>query len=147
MLTDFVTKEDVLFHEACGDWEDAVHRGAVPLIRRGVIEESYVEAIKKNHRAMPYMVIAPGIMLAHARPECGAHGIGITLMTLAEPVAFGSAMNDPVWLVITLATPDEQSHLKMLEALTNFLMTPERLDGFLAAKNVEEAFHALRGED
>ena len=56
-------------------------------------------------------------------------------------------MNDPVWLVITLATPDEQSHLKMLEALTNFLMTPERLDGFLAAKNVEEAFHALRGED
>ncbi len=144
MLDEFVTREDVLFRVPCRDWKEAVDRGAEPLLRRGVIDQSYVEAVKKNHQEMPYMVIAPGIMLAHARPECGAHGIGITLMTLQEPVAFGHELNDPVRFVITLATPDDKSHVKLLEALTNFLMNPELLDRFLAATSFEEAFQTLR---
>ena len=144
MLDQFVTKEDVLFHEVCQNWQEAIDRGAAPLLNRAVIEESYVDAIKKNHQAMPYMVIAPGIMLAHARPECGAHGIGITLMTLKEPVEFGSELNDPVRFVITLATPDDKSHVKLLEALTEFLMNGELLEKFLSAKTFEEAFDTLK---
>ena len=147
MLEDFVGEDDILLGESCKDWEDAVMRGAQPLLQRGIIEPAYVEAIKANHRAMPYMVIAPGIMLAPARPECGAHGVGLTLMTLREPVEFGSAHNDPVRLVITLATPDETKHLKMLEALTDFLMVPECLDNFLAARSVGEAMAILKGDE
>lgn len=147
MLEDFVGEDDILLGESCKDWEAAVERGAQPLLQRGIIEPAYVEAIKANHRAMPYMVIAPGIMLAHARPECGAHGVGLTLMTLREPVEFGSAHNDPVRLVITLATPDETKHLKMLEALTDFLMVPECLDNFLAARSVGEAMAILKGDE
>ena len=144
MLDSFVTKEDVLFHEECKSWEDAIDHGATPLLRRNVIEKSYVEAIKENHRKMPYMVIAPGIMLAHARPECGAHAVGLTLMTLAEPVEFGNELNDPVKFVITLATPDDKSHVKLVEALTNFLMDAEKLDRFLAAKTFDEAYQVLK---
>ena len=144
MLDGFVTVEDVMFHENCKGWEDAIDHGAAPLLRRGVIEPSYVEAIKENHRKMPYMVIAPGIMLAHARPECGAHAVGLTLMTLSEPIEFGSEFNDPVRFVITLATPDDKSHVRLLEALTNFLMDSEKLDRFLAAKTFDEAFGVLK---
>lgn len=147
MLENFVGREDILLGERCSNWEDAVDRGAQPLLKRGVIEPAYVEAIKANHRAMPYMVIAPGIMLAHARPECGARGMGLTLMTLSEPVEFGSEMNDPVRFVITLATPDEKKHLKMLEALTEFLMVPECLDKFLTAQTVGEALAVLKGDE
>lgn len=147
MLADFVTREDVLFQESCQGWREAIERGAAPLLKRGIIEASYVEAIKKNHEAMPYMVIAPGIMLAHARPECGAHGVGLTLMTLAEPVEFGSELNDPVKFVITLATPDDKSHVKLLETLTEFLMDAERLEKFLASKSFEEAFAILKEGD
>ena len=147
MLEDFVGEDDILLKESCKDWEAAIERGAQPLLRRGVIEPAYVEAIKENHRAMPYMVIAPGIMLAHARPECGAHGMGLTLMTLSEPVVFGSAHNDPVRFVITLATPDETRHMKMLEALMGFLTVPECLDKFLAAQTVEEAMSILKGDE
>ena len=68
-------------------------------------------------------------------------------MTLREPVEFGSAHNDPVRLVITLATPDETKHLKMLEALTDFLMVPECLDNFLAARSVGEAMAILKGDE
>ena len=59
MLEDFVGEDDILLGESCKDWEDAVMRGAQPLLQRGIIEPAYVEAIKANHRAMPYMVIAP----------------------------------------------------------------------------------------
>ena len=148
MLDKFVTQEDVLLNEACDNWQEAIDCGAAPLLKRNVIEKSYVEAIKKNHQEMPYMVIAPGIMLAHARPECGAHGIGITLMTLKNPVEFGSELNDPVRFVITLATPDDKSHVKLLEALTGFLMSEGLVDRLLSAKNIEEAFAVLKeGED
>ena len=147
MLENFVSREDILLKERCSGWEDAVDRGAQPLLKRGVIEPAYVEAIKANHRSMPYMVIAPGIMLAHARPECGAKGMGLTLMTLSSPVKFGSALNDPVQFVITLATPDETKHLKMLEALTEFLMEQDCLEKFLTAQTVTEAMGILKGDE
>lgn len=147
MLEKFISRENILLGERCSNWEDAVDRGARPLLDKGIIEPAYVEAIKENHRSMPYMVIAPGIMLAHARPECGARGMGLTLMTLGSPVKFGSEMNDPVRLVITLATPDETKHLKMLEALTEFLMERECLEKFLTARTVGEAMKILKGDE
>ncbi len=143
MLEAFMNEEDVLLNVSCEDWQEALDKGA-----EQVIEPSYVEAIKRNHREMPYMVIAPGIMLAHARPECGAKAIGLTLMTLEEPVEFGSELNDPVKLVITLATPDDKSHVKMLEALTEFLMDSDKLEAFEKAATAEEALDIMRkGED
>lgn len=146
ILDQFMTPERILLNVTCTDWEDAIDKGAAPLIAEKVIEKSYVQAVKANHRQMPYMVIAKGIMLAHARPECGANGIGLTLMTLAKPIEFGNDLNDPVQLVITLATPDNQSHVKMLEALTNFLMEPTLLEKFLSATTVEEAISILKGD-
>ncbi len=143
MLQEYVGEGSILLHQSCKDWEEAVTRGCAPLIKARLADPSYAEAIKANHRAMPYMVIAPGIMLAHARPECGAHGVGLTLMTLAHPLPFGSEENDPVSLVITLATPDDKSHVKMLEALTDFLMNGAAREKFLAAKTVHEALAAL----
>lgn len=145
MLEHFVQEEDILLQQTCKNWEEAIDCSTAPLLARGVIELSYREAIKKNHRELPYMVIAPGIMLAHARPECGAHGVGITLMTLKRPVSFGHAQNDPVSLVITLATPDDTSHVKLLEALMEFLMDDAARMRFLTARTIEEAFSALEG--
>ena len=142
-----MTPERILLNVPCTDWEDALDKGAAPLLADKVIEESYVQAVKVNHREMPYMVIAKGIMLAHARPECGAHKIGLTLMTLATPIEFGNDLNDPVRLVITLATPDNKSHVKMLEALTNFMMDPELLEKFLSATTVDEAIGILKGDN
>lgn len=147
MLEQFIKAEDIMLKKSCSDWQNAIDCGAEPLLKRKVIEGSYVQAIKDNHKKMPYMVIAPGIMLAHARPECGAHAIGITLMTLANPVEFGSELNDPVNFVITLATPDDKSHVKLLEALTNFLMNPDLLEKFLRAGKVEDAIQVLKEEE
>lgn len=146
MLGDYISPGGIMLQETCRDWAACIDRGAAPLLTCGAILPSYPEAIKRSHREMgPYMVIAPGIMLAHARPEAGAKAVGLTILTLRKPIAFGSEHNDPVRLVITLATPDAKSHVEMLEALSEFLMTEGMAEQLMAAECVESA-EALFGK-
>ena len=83
----------------------------------------------------PYMVIAPGIALAHARPESGARRIGLTLITLATPVCFGNAVNDPVDIVVALAALDNNSHVQLLARLARFLDDETNLAALRQAKD------------
>ena len=114
-----------MLQEVCRDWEECIDRGARPLLEHGIVLPSYPAA--------------PGIMLSHARPEDGAEAVGLTILTLREPVAFGSAHNDPVRLVITLATPDAKSHVAMLEDLSGFLMTEGMAQRLMEAQTEESA--------
>ena len=145
MLEKYVESDGIMLNVYCKDWQAVVDCGSAPLLRKGMITPFYVEAIKKNHRELgAYMVIAPGIVLAHARPECGAVGMGLTVLTLSEPVIFGSEMNDPVRLAFTLATPDDSSHLHLLETLTEFLMRPILVEKLMAADTVARALAILK---
>lgn len=145
MLDSFVKQEDLLIKVSCKDWEEAVDVSARPLLKNGVIDQHYVDTIKVHHVEMgPYMVIAPKVALMHTRPEDGAHAVGLSIMTLAEPVAFGNEDNDPVELVLTFATPDSESHLKLLADLMDFLMEEDTLERLLAATSQEEAYQVLK---
>jgi len=73
----------------------------------------------------PYIVVAPGVAMPHARPEDGAIATGMSLVTLKEPVVFGNPDNDPVRLVIGLAALDAQAHLHALATLVELLGDPE----------------------
>jgi len=147
MLGQYISPGGIMVQEICRNWEECIDRGAEPLLESGAIEPSYPEAVKRNHREMgPYMVIAPGIMLAHARPDDGARRVGLSILTLRRPVPFGSAHNDPVRLVITLASPDTESHVALLEALSEFLMTDGMASLLMDAATVEGA-QALFGAD
>jgi PTS system ascorbate-specific IIA component len=62
----------------------------------------------------PYIVIAPGLALAHARPTAAVNRTGLSWVRLAEPVSFGHAKNDPVSLVVGLAATDHDEHQRAL---------------------------------
>lgn len=144
MLKDFITENDITLNCQCKTWQEAVDKAAKSLLERNVIKPSYVEAIKRHHLELgPYMVIAPGIALAHARPEEGVNEIGLSFTVLSTPIIFGNDLNDPVKLVITLATPDDHCHLKMLETLMDFLMQADKVDELLKARNLDEAMTVL----
>lgn len=80
--------------------------------------ESMLDAVAENG---PYIVIAPGIALAHGRPSEAVLEIGLSLVTLAEPVVFGNEANDPVRLVIGLCATDHSSHIDIMAELATFL--------------------------
>lgn len=67
------------------------------------------------------MVVAPGVALAHARPEDGALQLGLAVATLREPVEFGHAENDPVDVVFAFGSPDRDQHVGLLGALAQRL--------------------------
>jgi len=127
--------------------EDSIRVGAIALDREHAIEmagellvasgrstpeytESMLEAVATNG---PYIVIAPGIALAHGRPSEAVLEIGLSLVTLAEPVVFGNAANDPVRLVIGLGAIDHDSHIEIMAELAGFLGAADSVNSVLNA--------------
>ena len=97
--------------------------------------ESMLDAVAENG---PYIVIAPGIALAHGRPSEAVMEIGLSLVTLAEPVVFGNLANDPVRLVIGLCALDHTSHIDIMAELATFLGDAQSVNSLLNASDSEQ---------
>lgn len=123
MLADYLTKDVIRLQVPVKNWQEAVSTAGNLLVNNGNCLPKYVDAmIRAVNEFGPYMVLAPGIALAHARPEDGVVKMGMSIVTLEKPVNFGSPENDPVKLVIGFGGIDHDSHLKMLQELAIFLM-------------------------
>jgi PTS system ascorbate-specific IIA component len=114
------------------DWPSAVLAAAGLLVDLGAAAESYPDAcvsVVAEHG--PYIVLAPGLALVHARPECGGLAVGVGVARLVSGVAFGHPDNDPVDLLLALCTPEAAAHLTVVSALARALA--EGLAGRLRA--------------
>lgn len=144
LLSNLLNKEVIKINVKCMDWKDAIRKGSEILIKNGFVEERYTEAILNSFEEFgSYMVIAPGIVLSHARPEEGVKKLSISLMTLKDPIEFGSEMNDPVKLVITLAAIDSEAHMEVIKKLMELLMNAEDLNKLMNSEEVEEAIQII----
>lgn len=127
-----------------GDWRAAVREACAPLVDAGAVTDGYPDrcvAMVEDHG--PYIVLAPGIALAHARPTDGVHAAGLAAVTLAEPVEFGHEANDPVDLLFAFGSPDADQHVGMLSALARQLIDG-LADRLRAAADDDEATRVLR---
>lgn len=105
------------------DWREAIRVAAAPLVEAGAITPAYVDcAIAMVEDAGPYMVIAPGIALAHARPTDGARSLALSVGRFDQPIEFGHPQNDPVRLVFVFASPDNDQHVLLLKGLAGALL-------------------------
>lgn len=104
--------------ESVASWQEAVQDAAGMLVALDVAEPRYVQAcIDSLYKNGPYIVLTPGVALAHSRPEDGATGLGVTLLRLREPVEFGHPKNDPVDLVFAFCTPEAGGHIALLRKM------------------------------
>lgn len=136
------------------DWREAVLAAGDLLSRLGIAEPRYGPAmVATAERLGPYIVVAPGLAIPHSRPEDGALRSGLCLITLKEPVCFGNAANDPVRVVVAIASADANSHVEALAELAPVLQriyqSPGGIDRLAAAPQREEALKILQevGED
>lgn len=126
------------------DWEEAIDIGGSLLIDEALIEKRYIEAVKKTLKKLgPYIVLAPGIAISHSRPEDGVNKTSMSLIQLIEPVKFGHETNDPVKLVFTLATTDNESHLKSLRQLMSLMMVSEDLEVLFTTNDVNDIIQVI----
>jgi len=122
---------------AAADWRDAIRLAGDGLVAAGVTtgdDTDQIIAAVEEHG--PYIVIAPGIALAHARPSEAVLKGGLSWVSLKDPVNFGHAKNDPVTLVIGLAATDHTAHIEVLKALAGVLANKD-LRGRLEAATTE----------
>ena len=81
--------------------------------------------------------------MPHARPEEGALEIGMSIITLKEPIEFGNKENDPVKLVISFCAVDSESHLKALSQLMVLLEDEEAIDRIVNSIDVDEILEII----
>ncbi|UNQ73257.1 PTS sugar transporter subunit IIA [Infirmifilum sp. NZ] len=136
----------VVVVEGVSGWEGAVALSGRLLLEGGCVEERYIGRMVSTCRELgPYIAIAPGIAIPHARPEDGARRVCLSLVVVRSGVSFGSH-NDPVYVLIAFSTPDKHSHIKVLQELANLLTEKgeELVRKLREAKNREEALQKLR---
>lgn len=138
MLKDVLTKEVIRIHVEVNNWEDAVYKCGDLLVKSGAAKESYVKAMIQSVKTIgPYIVIAPGIAMPHARPEAGAIRTGFSLITLQDPVLFGNKENDPVKIVVCICSADSSSHIKALSELVSLLGNEDNVKAIKEADSVD----------
>ena len=101
-------------------WRAAVTLAGDALAAAGAAKPEYSrEMIRMIEEHGPYVVIAPGLALAHARPGPEVLADGLSVVTLAEPVSFGHPYNDPVSVILGLAILTADRHLAVVAAVAN----------------------------
>lgn len=127
-MSHLLTRDVVDFNVPVEDWEDAVRKVLQLLVKNGAIQSSYIDAaVAIVEKLGPYIVLAPGIALAHARPDDGVNFAALSLITLQQPVEFGNPDNDPVHLVFGLASTGNEKHIELIRMLAEFLDSEQRI--------------------
>jgi PTS system ascorbate-specific IIA component len=129
----------IKLQQSCVSWRETFELAGLGLVESSRTTSAYTnEMIQAFEELGPYMVIAPGIALAHGRPSESVLETGLSLVTLSTPVVFGSTSNDPVSLVIGLAAVDHDSHIDLMAALSELLMSEDTVNSLLRATNESE---------
>jgi mannitol/fructose-specific phosphotransferase system IIA component (Ntr-type)/galactitol-specific phosphotransferase system IIB component len=144
VLKDLLTEKTIKLNVDAKDWEEAVRIGGEILVNNGFVEPRYIEAMVNTVKEIgPYIVIAPGIAMPHARPENGVKQVCMSLITLKNPVEFGNIDNDPVDTVICLGAVDNSTHLKALSDLMSLLKDNSKIENVQKATNIKKILDIL----
>lgn len=116
-----IENNSILLGATANNWQSAIKLGTDLLVKSGAIKPSYYDAIINCVQNMgPYIIIAPGFAMPHARPEDGVNRTAFALVTLKEPVYFDGE-DEPVQVLVTLAGSDSNQHMEGLMEVTTVL--------------------------
>lgn len=139
LLQDLLSEDNVSFHYPAETWEDVIRHGGQLMVDAGFTEPTYTEAMIDVVRDMgPYIVLAPGLAMPHARPEMGAKQVGTALVTLEKPIDFGSPENDPVSVAVFLCAPNKEEHIQLLIDIATLFEDEEFLDAAVNFESIED---------
>ncbi len=125
-------------------WSEAITLAGDALELSGRSTAEYTQAMLMAFEELgPYMVIAPGIALAHARPSVSVLSTGLSLVLLSESVAFGSERFDPVRIVFGLAAVDHDGHIDLMAGLSELLLDETKVNMLLQSDNEAEVRRLL----
>ncbi len=141
MGNNLITKECIQIQDKVKDWKEAILISAQPLLKNGCIEERYIDAMIQTVLDLgAYIVIAPNIAMPHARSESGALRNGFSVLKINEPVYFDETEDSKATLIVPISCVDNETHMKMLQAIAMVLGEPELAEKVLKSSDVDEIY-------
>ena len=123
LLQDLLSEDNVSFRYPAETWEDVIRHGGQLMVDAGFTDPTYTEAMIDVVRDMgPYIVLAPGLAMPHARPEMGAKQVGAALVTLE----------------IFLCAPNKDEHIQLLTDIATLFEDEEFLDAAVNFESIED---------
>ncbi len=144
---EILTKDKIVLEDHVETWEQAIQQASKPLIDQKIIENDYVNSmIESVHEFGPYIVIAPEIAIAHARPDNNVNEVGLSLLKLDDHINFS---NDGHYasLIFVLSAVDSNSHLGILQSLAQLLGNKENVEKLLDSKSKEDIINIIKEND
>lgn len=141
-----IENNSIKLNQTAANWEEAIKIGTDLLVVSGAIEPRYYENIVSKIKEMgPYIVLAPGLAMPHARPEEGVIRTAFGLTTLAQPVDFDG---EQISVLVTLAGSDSDTHMEGIMEITQLFDDPDSEDGvniqkFLDCKTQEDVLAVI----
>jgi Phosphotransferase system mannitol/fructose-specific IIA domain (Ntr-type) len=143
-MSEIISKKNIRLKVRVNDWRQAMTAVGRLLESEGYTTADYTqEMIEAVETYGPYIVVAPGIALAHSRPAPSVLKTGLSLATLVEPVHFGSEENDPVSLVLGLCAISNNDHLEMISRLVEFLDNEDNIELLKSSDNIDDVYFAM----
>ena len=137
-----IENNSIKLNQTAANWEEAIKIGTDLLVASGAIEPRYYDNIVSNIKEMgPYIVLAPGLAMPHARPEEGVIRTAFGLTTLAQPIDFDG---EQISVLVTLAGSDSDTHMEGIQIFDD----PDSEDGvniqkFLDCKTQEDVLAVI----
>ncbi|MEM4991979.1 PTS sugar transporter subunit IIA [Priestia sp. SB1] len=145
MLIKLLSKNQrIMFEDKPITWVKSIEKVSKPLLNESAIKESYVQKMIDNVNELgPYIVIAPKIALAHARPEDGVNELGLSLLVSKEPVKFSEKEEHTAQLIFALAATDSVSHLSLLSDLAQIFSDQANINSLCELRTSEEVLQFI----
>ena len=139
LLADAFGEGSIIIKDSVDNRSAAIQVAGELLVKSGKAKPSYVSSmLEAVERFGPYIVIAPGIALAHGKPSEDVIETGLSLLVLKQAIEFQHAQNDPVRLVFGLAATDHESHIETMAKLAEVLSDQERVNSLLTSSDFEQ---------
>ena len=146
MSLEILSADKIQILDKVETWEQAITIAATPLLTQDYFESSYVTAMIDSVKELgPYIVIAPEIAIAHARPNDDVKHIGLSLLKLNQHINF-SEEGHFASLIFVLSAIDNDGHLAILRSLATKFGDQDTVNKLLAAQEINEIVNIFKGE-
>lgn len=147
-LKELLTEDLVELNVAVDDWQEAIRAVGKLLVEDDAVEPRFVDAMIRVAKEFgPYIVLAPGFAMPHARPEDGCIRSSMSLITLKEPVEFGNPQNDPVKVVVALAAVDKERHIEGLSELAEVMGEEGIIEKIAQSQTIDEVLTIMYSKE
>lgn len=142
-LNDFIPEGCIGFFSG-SSFVDAASTASSLLVNAGVTRDSYPAEVKQIiENQGPYMVIAPGVAIVHGRPDANSTGSALSILVCDSDLISGNKKNDPVRVVFAISATSNETHLQMLQTLSEFLLVEGTIEKLQLCSTVSEVRQLL----